>query len=276
MPHTVTSSTQELPLTEVIARLAANETVTGLLTIGSTGRGALSPASDYDLVVVLRNPPLPLRVALTWVAGRLTDIVYVDAVEIAAVLCPGAGASAPIWGEEAVLRWLRSGQVVFDRSGELAQAQVVAMSKPEAVPSAGDVYSAWFSINYNLAQNRRMAAATDPVYLTALDLRLLYSLFDVWWYYFLLRHLTPRGEKAQVRYMMVHDPEFLELFRACLAEGERGRKFGMYEELAQRSVATAGGLWPENATAVQPETGPGWTQGAVEAALDFWERLIAA
>jgi hypothetical protein len=223
---------------------------------------------------VLNRSPLPLRVALTYVDGRLTDVIYVDAGEIAA-LAGETPASAPaVWGEAALLRWLRSGTIAYDRTGRLAAAQTVARDRPPEGPSAGEQFSAWFSINYNLRQNVRMRASADETYRTALDLRLLYSLFDCWWYYFLLRGLPERGEKAQVRHMAAHDPDFLALFQTCLAEGDRDRRFELYSRLAELTVAPAGGLWAEDATCVLPETAAGWQADAPELALAFWMELV--
>jgi predicted nucleotidyltransferase len=66
-----------MTLEQVIARLSHHLAVDGLLTIGSTGRDTLTPTSDYDLVVVLADPPLPLGVGITSIDHRLTDVLFV-------------------------------------------------------------------------------------------------------------------------------------------------------------------------------------------------------
>jgi hypothetical protein len=273
MRPTLPTPTNDLPLAEVIARLARHDAVDGLLLIGSTGREQLNPASDYDLVLVLNRAPLPLRVALTYIDGRLADIIFVDAGELPALRDGPAAGGPVVWGEAALGRWLRGGTIVYDRTGELAAAQAAALARPPEEPAEGDLFSAWFSINYNLRQNLRMAASSDNTYLTALDLRLLYCLSDCWWHYFLLRGLPERGEKAQVRYLQAHDPEFLALFRQCLTEGDRDRRFALYQRLAGLTVAPAGGLWADDATSVLPETGGAWQADAPARGLQFWEEL---
>ena len=273
MPPTLPSVWDALAVEEVVARLAEHGAVEGVFAIGSIGREAFNPQSDYDLILVLRRPPVRLRVALTFVGGRLADIIFVEAEEIESLLAPDGAPAPAIWGAAQVRRWLCAGQILFDRAGLLQRAQESALAAPEPGPGEGEIYGAWFSVNYNLAQNRRMAASTDPAYLTALDLRLLFCLHDLWWYYFIFRGLPQRGEKAQVRYLETHDPDYMALFRVCLVEGDRRRKFQLYEELAHRTLAPLGAPWADRATAVLPEPGPAWTEGDLQAALGYWEEL---
>lgn len=44
--------------------------------LGSTRHGAIHLASDYDLLVVLSEMPVPLKVLLTTVDGRLADVLF--------------------------------------------------------------------------------------------------------------------------------------------------------------------------------------------------------
>jgi hypothetical protein len=269
------SISNDMALSEFVARLACHPAVDGILAIGSTASAALGPASDYDLVLVLNRAPLRLTVALTYVDHRLTDIIFVDAAEIEHILAPGpADAAGLAWGPGRLVPWLKGGTVLYDRAGRLAQAQEVAAVQPAASPAEGQRFAAWFSINYNLRQNIRMAASSDPTYLTSLDLRLLYCLSDLWWHYFLLRGLPQQGEKAQVRYLEQHDPAYLALFRRCLGEGDRQARFRLYSTLAALTVAPAGGLWAADATSVQPDTGAAWEEDAPARALAFWQELI--
>jgi predicted nucleotidyltransferase len=48
----VPSQTDALTLDEVVARLAAQETVMGIVLIGSTADHTLTAASDYDLLLI--------------------------------------------------------------------------------------------------------------------------------------------------------------------------------------------------------------------------------
>jgi predicted nucleotidyltransferase len=272
---TLASISNDLTLSEVAARLSSHPAVDGILAIGSTATSTLNPASDYDLVLVLNRAPLRLTVALTYLDHRLTDVIFVAAAEIEHIIAPDAVDPASLaWGPGRLVPWLNNGTVLYDRTGRLAEAQAVAASQPEAGPGEGQRFSAWFGINYNLRQNVRMAASDDPTYLTALDLRLLYCLSDLWWNYFILRGLPQRGEKAQVRYMVAQDPAYLALFRQCLAEGDRSLRFELYRALAELTVAPASGLWAADATSVQPDNGAGWQDDAPAQALAFWQELM--
>jgi len=173
----------------------------GVMVIGAAARDELTPTSDYDVVVVLREMPTQLRVGATHVDHRLTDIIFVDAAEIECML-EGHPSSRTASRERAqLLRWFRSGKVVFDRSGQLQSVQREARESLEEELSENEVYSAWFGVNYNLLHNRRLLGSDAPTILTALDLRLLFSIHDLWWHYFLFRGLPHKGEKAQVQYL---------------------------------------------------------------------------
>ena len=277
MFETLASISNTLTLAEVVTRLAEHTEVDGVLLIGSTGRASLSTASDYDLVVILADMPAPLHVALTVVDSRLTDVIFYHTRAIERILTNDdlADSADSIAGK--LIRWLQSGQIAFDRTGLLAQAQS-RVQDGQWFRLCGDeeVYATWFSVNYNVLQTRRMAVADDPVYRTAVDYRLLYTLADLWLSYFRVRRLVWDGEKAAVRYFTQHDPTYLALFRTCLSEPDMQRKLNMYEELARLTLIPVGGLWPAGATGIQVEAP---SNGApvspvVTDALAFWEHLL--
>ena len=164
------------------------------------------------------------------------------------------------------MRWLTNGTIAYDRGGRLARAQTAAQAG--AVRLAADehaIYSVWFRANYNLRHARRLLAASDPAVLLALDLRLLYSLYDLVPAYFILRGLPWTGEKAAARHWQARDPEFMALLEAALTTADRRRKVALYEQLAARALAPAGAIWPSGGDgagipagrAVQPGIGGG-------------------
>src|SRR4051812_34689529 len=63
-------------LDEVIASLSARPAVDAVLTMGSTATGALHPASDYDLLVVLSEMPVPVFLAMTTIDGRMAELYF--------------------------------------------------------------------------------------------------------------------------------------------------------------------------------------------------------
>jgi hypothetical protein len=63
------------------------------------------------------------------------------------------------------VRWLQAGLLVYDRDGAATRAQAKVQSGNwVAPPSVAATHRAWFQINYNLLQPRRMLAAADPVH----------------------------------------------------------------------------------------------------------------
>lgn len=267
-------------LDDLLARLREQEVVSGILLMGTAGTAALTPTSDYDLLLVFSELSVPLRMVTTWVDGRLTEFycTTTQAVErVAANPSNVAGDSE----EGTLVTWLREGRIDHDRDQSLATAQAhVRREPPPTAGSDSEIHEARRKISYNVAQLNRYLAADDPVSQVVVDLRLLYSLFEVILHYFTVRHLPWRGEKAAVRYWREHDPDYLALLRQCLAEGDRRRKAKLYETLAQRTLAPVGGLWERGTTTIA--TGAVWgggvervPRGTSAEALSFWQELIA-
>ena len=275
MTRTLLSQSNRLTLDQIVRRLGQNDLVDGVVVMGSGGTNALTDASDYDLLVVLRHMPAPMGVALTYIDGRLTDIVFTTTAVIDGLIDAG---DVPSGSREAsIVRWLRTGKVLFDRTGRLGRLQEKASSTAIiASVRPGDTYRTWFAVNFNLTQTRRMLLADDAVYGTTVDVRLLFSLHEVWVAYFLVRGLEWSGDKEAIRYLQRNDAAFLDQFQTCLAATDRADKVARYEKLAARALEPAGGLWEAGSTAIQFEGADEVTQATVEAALVFWEGLIDA
>lgn len=276
MPPTRASPTLTLTLDQVIARLARHDAVDGVIVMGSASDNTLKPASDYDLWVVLSALPAPLWLVFTWVDHRLTEVLFTSVPNLERLVADGA--IAPANSHAATeLDWLRHGRIAFDRVGRLRRARERARATGQVGPvRERDSYATWFKINYNVQQTRRMLGADDPLYHLAVDFRLLYSLAELWTGYFVVRRLPWLGEKAALRYLSVHDPDYLALFRRCLGETDRARKVGLYAELATATLAPLGGLWASDATAVTVELPDDeeLPPEMVPAALAFWEQLV--
>jgi hypothetical protein len=276
---TIPTTTQTLTLDDLIARLAAHPTVDGVVVMGSAGDGALSPTSDYDLFVVLSSMPEPLYLVLTTVDRRLTEIYFTTAEAIDRILAlqePNAGD----FGAALATQWLQDGRIAFDRVGRLGQLRrkVQAGAWRELARAnetrQADLYAYWWKINYNLRQTKRMLMSVDPIYLMTVDIRLLYSLPEVFVGYARARDMPWRGEKELIRHLMQHDRPFLDLFRQCIAETDRERKVGLYERAAALALAPIGGLWPADATAAQIQTDATFAPDQVGQALAFWQSLL--
>lgn len=278
--HTPVAHTTALTLEETIARLTSSPAVDGLLLMGTTGTGELTPASDYDLLLVLDGAPVSLRMVNTWIDRRLTEIYCTTVADLARV-----ADNAASWPdrsvEGAMVRWLQSGRIVHDRAGHLAQARSAAQAvQTQPLATERERFGAWGQTNYDLAQTKRYLASADPIAQEAADWRMLYGISDVIAHYFTVRHLPWRGEKPAIRYLAANDPDFLALLRRCLAETDRHGKFAWYEELARLALAPVGRLWEAGTALVVPGPGFGAAEapgalGNVEDAIAFWQALTA-
>lgn len=265
------AATADWPFEKVVAMLRERAAVHGLLAIGSTGSEKQNDSSDIDLVIIVEPGRGAPRLALSVIDGVVADLLF---VQVDALKCWPDPVGVQSWPAETLGRWLRSGRILFDRSGLLAEAQDRALLRSElpGVDGAGR-YSTWFSINYNLIQNRRMASSADPIYAMALELRLLYCLNDLWHAYFHLRDLPQRGEKDQIRHLQVADPDYLRLFQNAMRTVDARERLTISEELANRCLEPVGGVWPPGSTCVVP-----WSASdeGMASAWAGWEALFGA
>ncbi len=274
MPITRTSSTDTFSLDEVIARLSQQAAVDGLIVVGSAAQGEMTAASDYDLVLVLAELPVPLHTGVTSIDGRFTDLLFHTTAQIEQILATTEPFDFWDWTGRLV-GWLETGQVRFDRHGQLGAAQAKVQSGQWLAPVGDDAArGAWQTINYNLAVARRLLTSDDPTYRMAAELRMaFFGAQDLFWNYFAVRGLQPDSEKQHIRYLQEHDPTFLADFQLFLAELDRGKKFRRYAALAERVLAPVGALWQAGETVLNL-SGKDRTPAMEKQALDFWEGLI--
>lgn len=248
MMHTNSAPMLPEPLHNGLDRLSQHDRVLGALVLGSLAAGALTPASDYDLVVVVDVGGPLWYVGVTEFGGRFADIIVVAGHVLAQI----QALDTPVAHDHAlapVLRWLRDGAIVLDR-GALHAAQEHARTHGLlAPPDDASAYSAWFGLNYNLAVIRRLLQSDDPRSLAVADIRMaVYGHADLWFGYFAIRGQPWPGDKAAVHSLEAQDPDYLALFHQFIAESRRTEKARGYAELAAFAAAPLGGLWP-----------PGWT-----------------
>jgi predicted nucleotidyltransferase len=139
-----------MPLDEVLIRLSRSNHVEGVLTLGSTRAGELHPHSDYDLLVVLSQMPVPLRVILTTIDGRLTDVLFAHS-DLITEIVSGYYKRARTADEGALVERLKTGEVIHDRDGRIRQAQSILADREWLVkPDDSEVYDrAVHGIHYN-------------------------------------------------------------------------------------------------------------------------------
>ena len=273
MPFTQTASTDHLSLDEVITRLSQQAVVDGLIIVGSASHGKMNAASDYDLVLVLAELPVPLHTGVTYIYGRFTDLIFHTTAQLEQILAAMEPFDFWDWTGRLV-GWLETGEVRFDRHGQLGVAQAKVKSGQWLAPVGDDAArGAWQTINYNLAVVRRLLTSADPTYRMAADVRMaIYGPQDLFWNYFAVRGLQPASEKQHIRYLQEHDPTFLADFNRFLAEPNRAEKFQRYVALAERVLAPVGPLWQAGETILNL-SGKDLTPALEKQALNFWEGL---
>jgi predicted nucleotidyltransferase len=265
-------------LAALIARLSDQDAVDGIVVMGSAATGKLAATSDYDLLVILASCQAPLLLVVTEIGGRFSELYFASTSLIDAVIASENLASL-VRDERALfggtmLDWIRTAAIVFDRHGRLSRARDrLAGEGWYSDVTAEERYLAWFQINYNLAHTSRMAASPDSVYALAVDLRLLYTISDLWRLWFRLRNIPSRGEKGDIRYLETHAPAVLEQFRGLLSEVDRSHKLALYRELAALVLEPVGELWPEATTAIQLQPGADTSPAAIAHAQVVWQSL---
>jgi hypothetical protein len=237
------------PFQAAIARLASHPRVAGALLIGSLPAGALSPTSDYDLVLIIDDLEPLWYVGVTTIGGRFADVILVACRALDQI----AGRSVPVAHDDALaapLRWLADGAIILDRDDALGAAQAAARREGlRASPAAAAAYAAWFGLNYNLAVIDRLIQSSDPRILAVAAIRMaVYGHSDLWFGYFSIRRQPWLGDTRALAALQAHDPGYLAGYQQFLLETDHTEKARRYRDLAARAAAPLGGLWP-----------PGWS-----------------
>jgi hypothetical protein len=278
LPTTISQS-NNLTLNEVIARLQQHDVVDGVLLMGSTGQNIISPASDYDLVVVLSSQPEPIALLHTVIDQRLAEVYFfsTDTLDqIADEPNNAQGGELPSAGDRvAFYTWLQIGRIAFDRSSRLARVQQ-HLRTTEWFNPVGDAqrYAIWFGHNYNLQHTKWIARSNDQLYQREVDIRLMFTSFFMFCDYFHLRRLPWQGSKAAMRWLEQHDPAYLTLFHAFLDAPNRAAKLPIYERLVELTLAPVGQVLSNEQSAVNFAPDSVFEPGMIERGLAFWESLI--
>lgn len=267
LPNTLSN---DLTLEEVIARLSQSNFVDGLALFGSQ---ASHPAGDYDLLILVMDPPVSIFQMLTHINGRIADVIFVE-VAIADQFLQQPKPVPMASFEGMFLQKMLSARIVYDVSGRLGRTQQIVKANAFLLPSSEtDLYSTWFWLNLGLFHLKRMIQMEDAVYHTSVDLMLMGALSSIARDYYRIRSLAWQGEKAAIRYLQSADPSYLEQLRTCIAEMDRHRKLDLYGQLVVQTIEPIGQVWAEGITALYlrdtPQIAP-----SLNEALKFWQNLF--
>lgn len=273
------SPASTLTLAETLVRLQAHPQVDGLALFGSQVTERSGPVSDYDLLILVQGQPVRVFQMLTHIGGRMADVVFVE-TELVDQLLSNATLVAPATWAGMFLQKMRRAAIHYDASGRLGRAATYANEQAQrgqlftATP-VSERYGDWFWYNHSLFHIKRMAAADDPIYQTAVDLMLLGGLATLSRAYCRTHNVPWAGEKAILRYLAANDPAFLDRLRAGLAATDRQQKIAYYAALVSRAIDPSFGEWTPGVTAVYLSEPP-QTPARLEQALHYWQELLAA
>jgi hypothetical protein len=266
--------TEEMTIESVLSRLAASDFVDGLALYGPRGTQPREPEIDYDLLVLVNDHPMQMTQLFTRIDRRVADVLFVDVMTYDQVI-EGRRRVSTSSTEGVFLLKMRRAEIIHDRSRRFEKGRKAASHYLDwfRVPSYSGQYLLWFSQNFGLAHMRRMIQSTDPTYLTAVDLMIVSYLGATCRAYFDFRQLPWEGEKAAIRYLRQHDPDYLQLLGDCLSAANREQKLALYGKLVTRALEPFGEIWKDDVTAACLGI-PVQGQAQVGGALDFWERLF--
>ena len=259
----------------LIESLKTSPAVDGLMLIGSAAHDTLNAHSDRDLLVVLNERPIPITNGTMFCDGVLVDLIIEtrDGIEELIGAEPGS-ISLSDFGA-GYFNWVRSGDIVLDRSGCLGRLRE-RMVSDETGPlfTDGQAIGRADRALYNLAQTQRMSDSPDSFYQRAVDLRMLYQLADLMVDYFNLRGMAWAGEKEAIRYWQANDPAYLKLFTACCWEPDRRERVRLYGELVRVTIEPSGFSWDGDGPMFRLSPSSMMTPKNLCEAQNFWLTVI--
>ena len=271
------STTLTMTLDELIVRLRRREAINGIMIIGSMARDELTPASDYDLVIVASDMAALIDMGHTIVDGRHTDLRFLAVQELNDMV----GSNRPVnpyTADGSTFLRMGDGHIEKDESGCLGRARRKVLNGVELeLLNDHQRYDRWWFMNMFLRIVGRLDRSDDSIYIQAVDMYvngiLDYLMVD----YFNFRELLWKGEKDAVRYWTSHDPGFLHLFMQCLKETETSRRVVLLKTLCALASKPFGPIWGEDQTAMHVRTDGDSTLDvalSAEEALDIWDGLV--
>lgn len=265
------AETTSLTLDALTANLIAHPKVDAIALFGSRSTDTTNPVSDYDLLILLDNPPVQLFQLQTYVSHILTDVAFAETITADRVLALEHPVPA-MSGEGFLIGWLHNAHILYDRSGRFDSIQQKLGSGDWRTPaSTADTYADWFWLNLDLRHMKRMAASDDPIYLLTVDVHLASSLGNLWRAYYQARGLHWRGVKGAARYLSTHDPDYLTQYQTCLTEPDRQHRLALFEHLVARTLNAD--VWADGKTALYLKEHSDHPHRIPEA-LAFWQALI--
>ncbi len=271
------SATLKMPLDELIVRLRRREAIDGIMVIGSTARDEMTPASDYDLVIIASDMAALIDMGHTVVDDRHTDLRFLSVQELNDMIESDRPVN-PYTSNGTTLLRMGDGRIKKDESGCLGRAREKVLGGVELeLLNDRQRYDRWWFTNLFLRIARRLDLSDDPVYVQAVDMNVNGMLDYLKVDYFNFRGLLWKGEKDAVRYWASHDPGFLHLFMQCIKETETSRRVTLLEMLCVLASKPFGPIWGDDQTAMHVRTDGDSTLDvplSTETALGMWDDMV--
>ncbi|MFN8494304.1 MAG: hypothetical protein U0350_42285 [Caldilineaceae bacterium] len=270
--------TRDTSFDETVWRLSQSRSVEGVAEFGSRANARRSAASDYDLMIILRDLPIEVLQIVTAIDGRVADVVPIRTELVERIAAKGVDAAVGRF-EEMFVQKLRTAQLLFDRVGTLRRAQTAVRTIPEErmLPKAasyGKRYREMFWQGFVIQQARRMARSDEEIHLLAAEMMLTSILTQTYRSYFELRGLTWEGEKTALRYWQQTDARCYQLVRELIRSTNLNERLATYERLSEHVLAGYGEPIREGQTAVMFALEP--TESGVAEMLNYWDGLFVA
>jgi hypothetical protein len=228
-------------LPQTIEKLKLHQDVDAVFLTGSQGNEH-KPYSDIDLVIILNKHAYDLTSLYTWIDDKFADIFFFDQADLERIdttkELPGNAMDAVF------VSWLQKATIQFDKTGKLTDLKNKAdeLNKKVSIPkSEKDLF--WQKINYNFVANTRYFESNDTTYHEALEVRLLYSVSEVFTGYFEFRGILWRGEKSAMKYLKENDTNFYNVFIAYTKAVDLSDKFNKYSDLVKMVFTDGYKLW---------------------------------
>lgn len=235
----------------VIEKLKASPRVKGIFLTGSIS--ALKPESDLDVVIILDKNTEQIKSLYTTIEGRFADIFFfgqefLEQLDIEKEISGNSLAAI-------FLNWLDKAKIVYDPKRILENLRSKKLSSKIFVPDY-EKRQAWVNVNYNFIAAKRYFTAVAPLYRSALELRLMYSVMELVTAYFTFRDIPWRGEKTAVGYFQHADPDYFSIFNDYLASTTSEERMRSYEALFKKTLFRDYQQWPQEfsiAVSLQPK-----------------------
>ena len=238
-------------LQRIIEKLKLSSDVDAVFLTGSHGKKEAKPYSDIDLVIILKENKHELYSLYRWVDGVFADIFFFDLEDLRKI-----GQNSGEFENEiypVLFSWLKKADIQFDKSGILTALRQQTLNLEDIVEEKIKK-NIWQKINYNHVANKRYFESKDPLYLEALELRLLYSTIEAVSGFLEFRGHAWRGEKEAVRRLTRDYPEFYKLFQSYCAAANLDERFKLYEQMVKTAFTDEYKMWTEGDEVVIKKT----------------------